>query len=151
MDINTFTSHYLEQLNPQQREAVLTLDGKILLLATPGSGKTTVLVTRLGYMICCKGLDPRSILTVTYTRAATFDRKRRFAALFGDEAAAPVEFRTINGLSQIIVNHFWRTYGVPPYTLLENEGEINTLLRRLIRRSTTSIPRTGQSRNCAPL
>ena len=143
MDINTFTSRYLEQLNPQQREAVLTLDGKILLLATPGSGKTTVLVTRLGYMICCKGIDPRSILTVTYTRAATFDMKRRFAALFGDEAAAPVEFRTINGLSQIIVNHFWRIYGVPQYTLLENEGEINTLLRRLYQEINDEYPEDG--------
>lgn len=143
MDINTFTSRYLEQLNPQQREAVLTLDGKFLLLATPGSGKTTVLVTRLGYMICCKGVDPRSILTVTYTRAATFDMKRRFAALFGDEAAAPVEFRTINGLSQIIVNHFWRIYGVPPYTLLENEGEINTLLRRLYQEVNDEYPEDG--------
>ena len=60
MDFEQFDTLYLQKLNPQQREAVLSLDGKILLLATPGSGKTTVLVTRLGYMICCKGIDLRS-------------------------------------------------------------------------------------------
>ena len=56
MNFEQFDSRYLKHLNPQQREAVLSLEGKILLLATPGSGKTTVLVTRLGYMICCKGI-----------------------------------------------------------------------------------------------
>ena len=103
MEAAEFTSRYLDWLNPQQREAVLTLDGKLLLLATPGSGKTTVLVTRPGYMVCCRGVDPRAILTVTYTRAATGDMKRRFAALFGEETAAPLEFRTINSLSQKII------------------------------------------------
>lgn len=143
MDLETFTSRYLEQLNPQQREAVLSIDGKILLLATPGSGKTTVLVTRLGYMICCKGVDPRSILTVTYTRAATFDMKRRFAALFGEEAAAPVEFRTINGLSAKIIAHAGSLHGRAAFKLWTNEGEINALLRRLYQELNDEYPEDG--------
>ena len=143
MDFASFESRYLEKLNPQQREAVLTLDGKILLLATPGSGKTTVLVTRLGYMICCRSIDPRSILTVTYTRAATLDMKRRFASLFGDEAAAGVEFRTINGLSYKILCGFWNSRSIAPYKLLENEGEINSLLRRLYQEINDEYPEDG--------
>ena len=143
MNFEQFDSRYLKHLNPQQREAVLSLEGKILLLATPGSGKTTVLVTRLGYMICCKGIDPRSILTVTYTRAATQDMKRRFAQLFGEEAAAPAEFRTINGLSHAIVHHFWRTHGVAPYELLTDDGELNKLLRRLYQEVNDEYPEDG--------
>lgn len=143
MDFEQFDARYLQKLNPQQREAVLTLDGKILLLATPGSGKTTVLVTRLGYMVCCKGIDPRSILTVTYTRAATQDMKRRFARLFGEEAAAPVEFRTINGLSAKIIAHAGSVHGRAPYELWTDEGEISQLLRRLYQELNDEYPEDG--------
>ena len=65
------------RLNAQQKSAVQSVNGPVLLLAVPGSGKTTVLVTRLGYMIYCKGIDPEKILTVTYTVAATKDMSRR--------------------------------------------------------------------------
>ena len=53
------------KLSPQQAEAVKTVNGPVLLLAVPGSGKTTVLVLRLGYMIKKYGIDPENILTVT--------------------------------------------------------------------------------------
>lgn len=74
-------------------------EGPTLLLAVPGSGKTTTLVTRLGYLIHCLGVEPGRILTVTYTVAAAGDMKRRFAALFGEEHAGALAFRTINGAS----------------------------------------------------
>ena len=48
-----FAKDHLSRLNDRQREAVLAVDGAVLLLAVPGSGKTTVLVTRLGYMVYC--------------------------------------------------------------------------------------------------
>ena len=68
-----FSSRFPIQLNQQQESAVQSVEGPVLLLAVPGSGKTTVLVTRLGYMIFCKGIAPERILTVTYTVAATKD------------------------------------------------------------------------------
>ena len=74
-----FDALYCQKLNTQQREAVHSVDGPVLLLAVPGSGKTTVLVNRLGYMVKCCGIDPRSILTMTYTVAATKEMKQRFA------------------------------------------------------------------------
>ena len=85
-------------LNAQQSEAVKTVEGPVLLLAVPGSGKTTVLVLRLGYMILNCGIAPENILTVTYTVAATQDMAKRFAGYFGGELAARLEFRTINGI-----------------------------------------------------
>ena len=86
MNFTDFTEKYNIQLNEQQLRAVRAVDGPVLLLAVPGSGKTTVLVSRLGYMIYCLGIRPESILTVTYTVAATEDMRRRFAKIFGEEA-----------------------------------------------------------------
>ena len=74
-----FRNRFSIQLNQQQESAVQSVEGPVLLLAVPGSGKTTVLVTRLGYMIFCKGIAPERILTVTYTVAATKDMAERFA------------------------------------------------------------------------
>lgn len=65
-----FYNQFSLQLNEQQQSAVQSVTGPVLLLAVPGSGKTTVLVTRLGYMIFCRGIAPEKILTVTYTVAA---------------------------------------------------------------------------------
>lgn len=87
-------------------QAVQATEGPVLLLAVPGSGKTTVLVSRLGYMIYCLGITPESILTVTYTVAATNDMRRRFAGMFGEADAERLEFRTINGISQKVLQYF---------------------------------------------
>ena len=106
-----FDALYCEKLNTQQREAVHSVDGPVLLLAVPGSGKTTVLVNRLGYMVKCCGVDPRSILTMTYTVAATKEMKQRFAGLFGDEVASQMTFSTINALSAQIVRFYAERHG----------------------------------------
>ena len=73
MEPSAFEKEYMSRFNAQQRKAVRQVDGPILLLAVPGSGKTTVLVTRLGYMALCCEIKPEEILTVTYTVAATGD------------------------------------------------------------------------------
>ena len=71
------------QLNAQQQAAAGAVEGPVLLLAVPGSGKTTVLVTRLGYLVQCCNVRPEEILTMTYTVAATRDTRSRFSSLFG--------------------------------------------------------------------
>ena len=58
MTYSEFKSRYHVRLNPQQEAAVRQTVGPVLLLAVPGSGKTTVLVTRLGHMIYCKNIRP---------------------------------------------------------------------------------------------
>ena len=80
MNWQEFEIKFPIELNQQQKKAVQKVDGPVLLLAVPGSGKTTVLVTRLGYMALCCGIPPENILTVTYTVAATKDMKQRCAA-----------------------------------------------------------------------
>ena len=112
-------------LNPQQEAAVQQVEGPALLLAVPGSGKTTVLVSRLGYMIWCAGIQPENILTVTYTVAATRDMRRRFAEQFGEEQAQRLTFRTINGICAVVVQRYAAWKGTRPFELLTDEKTLN--------------------------
>ncbi len=82
MEWKEFETTFSVKLNQQQKEAVQSTKGPVLLLAVPGSGKTTVLVTRLGYMIYCKNIPPESILTVTYTVATTKRYVRKICSPF---------------------------------------------------------------------
>ena len=147
MDFREFDARYLSSLNPQQRTAVLTVEGPVLLLATPGSGKTTVLVLRLGYMVLCGGIDPRSILTMTYTRAAAKDMRERFASLFGEDLAGRLQFRTINGISARLVSQVASRYGREPFPLLGDEGERARILRRLYQALNNEFPEDSTVRD----
>lgn len=80
MVFSQFKKQFNISLNEQQEAAVQATEGPVMLLAVPGSGKTTVLVTRLGYMCLGLGIAPESILTMTYTVAAAGDMRQRFAA-----------------------------------------------------------------------
>ena len=146
MEFEQFDRQYLQRLNPQQREAVIAVDGPVLILATPGSGKTTVLVTRLGYMTLCCGIDPRSILTVTYTRAATRDMRMRFAAFFGEALTGGLQFRTINGLSARIIHAAGSRWNREPFALLE-DGERAKLLRDVWRLVYDDYPEESDVRD----
>ena len=131
MDKTAFEAAHMAALNPQQRAAVEAVNGPVLLLAVPGSGKTTVLITRLGYMTRVCGIAPESILTMTYTTAATYEMRSRFAAKFGAELAARMEFRTINGVAARIIALYSRMYGRTPPELLRNESDTTPLLTQL--------------------
>lgn len=141
-----FWEAYGKNLNPAQWEAVQTVDGAVLLLAVPGSGKTTVLVTRLGYMVCCQGIDPRRILTMTYTVAATKEMQARFSWMFGENYGSAMEFRTINGLSQKIIQFASSRAGRPAFRLQDNEGELNRLIRELYTAVNEEYPTDGTVR-----
>ncbi|MCR5556904.1 MAG: ATP-dependent helicase [Butyrivibrio sp.] len=116
-----FIDRYCSHLNNEQLTAVRTIDGPVLLLAVPGSGKTTVLVNRLGYMLYVKGISPANILTLTYTVAATKDMARRFESIFGEESAETIEFRTINGICAKIISHYGRLIGKKSFDLITDE------------------------------
>ena len=132
MDREVFDRKYTLRLNPQQAEAVHAVEGAVLLLAVPGSGKTTVLVTRLGYMLCCCGIPADKILTMTYTKAATREMRQRFARLFGEDCPQVPEFRTINGVSSKIIDFYARVRGRGnAFILMENEVELAKLVSDL--------------------
>lgn len=140
MDAETFARQHMAGFNPQQQAAVTAVDGPVLLLAVPGSGKTTVLVTRLGYMVLCRGIPPEQILTMTYTVAATREMRSRFAARFGAELAGRMTFRTINGLSAVVLQYYSRRYDRPQPRLVTDEGELTRLLTQLYTTVSSDYP-----------
>ncbi len=131
LSFQDFLTQYHLSLTPQQQEAVQAVDGPVLVLAVPGAGKTTVLIARLGYMLLCRGILPRQILTVTYTVSATHDMRQRFAQRFGAELAKQLEFRTINGICAKIISAYGRMIGRTPFSLQTDESEILRLIREL--------------------
>lgn len=146
-----FTSRFPIQLNQQQESAVQSVEGPVLLLAVPGSGKTTVLVTRLGYMIFCKGIAPERILTVTYTVAATKDMAERFACRFGAEMAERLEFRTINGICARVIQYCSWKSGRTAFSLLTDEKRIAAMLSGIYQRIEHSYPTESDLQNVRTL
>ena len=70
-------------LNDKQREAVYTTDGPVLILAGAGSGKTTVLINRVAYLIGAKNVNPSQILAITFTNKAAAELKSRLNTMLG--------------------------------------------------------------------
>ena len=154
MTYTQFKDTYSVRLNHQQEAAVRQVDGPVLLLAVPGSGKTTVLVTRLGYMIYCKNIRPENILTVTYTVAATKDMKARFVRFFGEDHADKLTFRTINGLCAVVIRYYAARKGTQPFALADDEARLNAVVRELLSKSGDGYPSDQQvkeARTCIAL
>ncbi len=147
MTYHEFCRKFHLSLNDRQAEAVRSVEGNILLLAVPGSGKTTVLIARLGYLIHVCGIPPENILTMTYTVAATADMSARFASVFGGELAERLEFRTINGVCARIIRLYERSRGTRAFELLTDDRQSASLLAELYRSVTGEFPTENDIKN----
>ena len=112
--------------NPSQKRAIAHLSGPMMVLAGPGSGKTSVTVERIAYMTKECGISPASILVVTFSRAAAKEMKERFLKFTGQEHS-PVTFGTFHGVFYAILK---QAYGFTAANILSEE-EKNSILKEL--------------------
>lgn len=119
----------LAGLNPAQREAVLYQDGPLLILAGAGSGKTRVVTVKIAYLIGELGVDPRSILAVTFTNKAAGEMRSRAASMV--EHASDVTIRTFHSFGAWLLRRNADIAGLPRgFSIYDDEDSI-TLLRAL--------------------
>ena len=148
MEYTAFKQKFNISLNSEQEKAVKEVDGPVLLLAVPGSGKTTALITRLGYMIFGKGISAENILTVTYTVSATKEMAERFKGIFKAKEKDTPEFRTINGMSAIIIKNYEKQTGGKAFNLVTDEKRLAEIVNRCYRRYVAVYPTDADIKNC---
>ena len=103
---------YRKELNPAQHEAVTAVDGPLLVIAGAGTGKTRTLVYRVAHLVDI-GIDPRSILLLTFTRRASEEMLRR-ASLLIDSRCAQVSGGTFHSFANTVLRHFGPKIGLSP-------------------------------------
>ncbi len=131
-----FKVKYDINLNKQQERAMIAVEGNNLLLAVPGSGKTTVLVDRLGYMIFEKHINPKDILCITFNVEAKDEMKRRFIKKFGIENSG-IEFSTINAISLKIYNDYCDSKNVSKKTTDKKESK--KIVREILKETNNNV------------
>ncbi len=121
----------LDGLNPAQREAVEHVDGPLLIVAGPGSGKTRVITHRIAYLVKHVGLGPGRIAAVTFTNRAAREMRSRLERLLGDRASHLVA-GTFHALCVMILRRDGEAIGVPrDFVIMDDEDQIDLVKRSM--------------------
>src|SRR6187431_2262019 len=123
---------YLADLNPEQRQAVETLDGPVLVLAGAGTGKTRVLTTRIAHILNLGRAHPSQILAVTFTNKAAREMKERVGQMVGQIVEGMPWLGTFHSIGVKILRRHAELVGLKPdFTILDTDDQIR-LLKQLL-------------------
>jgi DNA helicase-2/ATP-dependent DNA helicase PcrA len=123
---------YLAGLNPEQRAAVETLDGPLLVLAGAGTGKTRVLTTRIAHILVLGRARPSEILAVTFTNKAAREMKDRIGKMLGQAVEGMPWLGTFHAIGVKLLRRHAELVGLnPAFTILDVDDQIR-LLKQVI-------------------
>jgi DNA helicase-2/ATP-dependent DNA helicase PcrA len=121
----------LDGLNPAQKEAVETIEGPVLILAGPGSGKTRVIAHRVAYLVKTCGVSPHRIMAVTFTNKAAREMEERLHKLIG-AALENLTIGTFHAICARILRRDGQAIGVDSkFVIYDDEDQISLLKRTL--------------------
>lgn len=124
---------YLQNLNPEQKAAVEHFEGPILALAGAGSGKTRVLTTRIVHLIENQGVDPSSILAVTFTNKAAGEMRSRIRTMLGNEPAG-MWMGTFHSLgARLLRRHAVKLGWTPNFSIYDSDQSLREIKRTMER------------------
>ena len=127
------TDAYLDGLNAAQREAVLTLDGPVLMLAGAGTGKTKALTTRIAHLLATGTARPNEILAVTFTNKAAREMKDRVANIVPDAAIGMRWLGTFHSVCAKLLRSHAELVGLKSnFTILDTDDQVR-LMKQMIR------------------
>ncbi|MEG0077690.1 ATP-dependent helicase [Anaerorhabdus sp.] len=118
----------LDNLNPAQKEAVISNDQYIRIIAGAGSGKTRVLTTRIAYLVQERDVYPSKILAITFTNKAANEMKERIKKILGDPSGA-VWISTIHSLCVRILREDIQSMGMPRNFTVMDQDDQKTILK----------------------
>jgi DNA helicase-2/ATP-dependent DNA helicase PcrA len=125
-------ARYLDGLNPEQREAVETLDGPVLVLAGAGTGKTRVLTTRIAHILSQGRARPNEILSVTFTNKAAREMKLRLGQMLGQAVEGMPWLGTFHSIGgRILRFHAEMAQLKSNFTVLDVDDQVR-LLKQLL-------------------
>ena len=138
--VKSLSRDYAQELNPQQLAAVEVVDGPALVIAGAGSGKTRVLVYRVARLIDM-GVDPASILLLTFTRKAAQEMLGRVGLLIGPQSDR-VMGGTFHSVANVLLRRYGRTIGLEPGFTILDRGDSEDLVNLV--RAQTGFTGTGK-------
>lgn len=121
----------IEKLNPVQKEAVITTEGPLLIIAGAGSGKTRVLTSRVAYILARRLAQPFNIMAVTFTNKAANEMKERIAGLLGETPQA-LTVSTFHSFCARLLRHEASAIGYPSNFSIFDEDDAIALIRTCI-------------------
>ncbi len=123
---------WLDRLNPPQREAVLTTEGPVLMLAGAGTGKTAALTARLGWLLRQRLAWPSEILCVTFTNRAAREMRERVAALIGPAVEGMPWLGTFHSIAARMLRRHAELVGLTAtFTIIDTDDQLR-LIKQLI-------------------